>query len=190
MPNVLESLVHQKKLIVTLVDSDKNSPTSTETKKIDRLEKVVKDNNWKLSFVYSSPCREVENFIPLNTLLNLPCGHACGANEVFLNLEKQEEGTRETLYMFFDLKLGWDGVGEKMTDEERKWIKSKLALAGKLDGMPVPGYGEKIIKQIKADGAHITTLRQHLVQRSWSDLFLSFFEGLWWYFIAAPQIRT
>jgi hypothetical protein len=193
--NVLDVLIPKLKNIVVLVDSDKNAPMSPPPAKLARLDKVVKKHAWEFIKVDCPPCRELENLIPLDVLMALPSGLGCDANPVLLRVAEAEERDAleplDRLSLYLDLKLG---ITEKsladLSANERAWIEEKIKLGGFESDVQVPGYGDKLINQIKADGRHISDFRSSLQRNDWLSKFASFFSDILWYFVANRRLIT
>lgn len=194
--NVVDALLSQKRASVVIVDSDKNTPLSPPTPKIGRLERSFQRHNWVVGRVDSPPCRELENLIPRDVLVALPSGVACGANHVLLQISDAEERSSiaplERLDVYFDLKLGISADNlQNLPTAERSWFESKFDLIGlDKEDFSIPGYGERIVNQIKAEGRHISDFRSSLSQREWAVKFLGFFSEILWYFISNRRLVT
>jgi len=194
--NVVDALLPQKRALVVLIDSDKNAPMSAPTPKLARFERVFRKHGWFIGCVDCPPCRELENLIPLDVLMGLPSGVSCEANPVLLQISNAEERSSvallERLNLYFDLKLGTcTDKFRELLPNERAWMELKLNLAGlDKDNFSIPGYGDKIINQIKAEGRHIANLRSSLRDSDWTANFLNFFFTILWYFISSRRLVT
>jgi hypothetical protein len=195
LPKVLTRLIQDGRIVFAVVDSDRYAPCSKELK-VAQLSKISDELNWSLSFSSTPACREIENMIPMNIVLKLPSAVGNSANKIHLAIEEAESALalsdHELFWLYCDLKEGLhpDKLS-KLAVDEREWICTKLNFAG-IDPKEraISGYGEKVVKQLFADGRLLGELRDLTRHRSWRNVFSSFFEDLAWVFIATPRTRT
>lgn len=193
--NVFRTLLQRKKLVVAVVDTDKNCPDGVANGKLDRLNAVLAANDWPMATAMSIPCRETENLISLDVLLAIPSAIGHATNTILLQIANVEAhggvAADALFYSYFDIKLGSSSQSAlKMAEPERDWVTQKIRLGGVAGDWDLPGYGSRVIHQIMADGTHIGRLREMVRSKQWSGSFASFFGFLFWYFISARRLVT
>lgn len=195
LPKVFEHEINEWRIVFGIVDSDKNSPL-TSNRKLLALRSVAERRAWPLAFVGSPPCREAENIVPFAVVMTLPSGNRNSSNRILSQVARSEavagHASEERYLLFFDLKEGL--IVEKFSklpEEERAWIEGKLNLAG-VDpyNQGLTGYGDKLIRQIFEQNEFASELRRMTQQNSWRTVFASFIETLVWPFAAGARIIT
>lgn len=195
-PTVFSHHIANARIVCTIIDSDKRSPTSANPEKLRRLRKVLLDHAWPVSFVFVLPCHEVENLVPHDLVTTLQSGIVNSSNEALLTIAKSEIANScdpaEYFWLYFDSKEGIkSGRKNAFSAVEWQWITSKLALAGNLvEPWEFAGYGERIVPQIKASNSAMSEFRRLVRENKWLSIFASFFAELIWIFAASRPLRT
>lgn len=194
---VLSHLVTQGRIVCTVIDSDRVTPLSAEGQKVIDIKNDIAKVGWPLAMILCPPCRELENLIPMEVIMQVPSGISSSGNSVLLDIAEAEEkyghDYSDRFWLFFDCKLGLEETDlVRFSQAERAWINGKLNLVG-IDvnsAWSIEGYGDKVINQIKVDNAHRASLRSAVREKIWCEGFGVFVERLAWMFACAPTLRT
>lgn len=115
------------RFVVCIVDSDFPAPSDGIPTKAKRLRQIANRENWRAQIIAITPCREIENFIPLEIIRELGLNID---NETIRNLGRiaeREKPSHKTdkYWLYFDIKEGADGERLKRIsgEAERKWIE-------------------------------------------------------------------
>ncbi|MCY1669305.1 hypothetical protein [Rhizobium sp. SL86] len=192
--NVLRDKFERKRIALAIIDSDKSSPDCSVEKKTSSLSHLFETANWNVGDFFITPCREVENFVPFDVLRQLPSGTRNTANDVYLRISAAEDDASidlvERIEMYADLKSGIQLQCCALNEQAASWIRSRFELAGLHELTDVPGYGDRIIEQIKSSGRLISEFRALIRERRWQQRFFAFFEKIFWYFVSNGALRT
>jgi hypothetical protein len=195
LPKVFSRLVAERKVICSVIDGDRSSPLSSETKR-RRIQRIKEEAGWPLAFALSPPCREVENMLPMTLVFGLSSGFRNASNSVLLKIQEQEVARRhsanEYYWLFFDVKGGLSLTKlSGLAPLERNWIEEKLALAG-FDATKrnLSGYGDNVMRQLFEGNNRAKELRRMTRQQSWRVCFSVFVEELIWPLAASPRVIT
>ncbi|SIR41522.1 hypothetical protein SAMN05880590_12723 [Rhizobium sp. RU35A] len=192
--HVVKNTLKNRRITVAIIDSDKSSPLCSTEKKEKAFSELYKASGWGIGKTFLTPCRELENFVPNDILRILPSGILNKANEYYLNISSAEEAggvkASDKLEMYADFKSGIQMLPCKLNKDAASWMSERLKLACLDETLNIPGYGEKVIDQIKADGSLISEFVAAIRSKSWQDKFSSFFEEVLWYFVSNGPLRT
>ncbi|WEK05364.1 MAG: hypothetical protein P0Y65_03655 [Candidatus Devosia phytovorans] len=195
-PKVLTNALSEKRIVVTLVDSDRDCPTGPKSETLKKVEKICDDSEWVLAKSGTPPCREIENLIPIDILTALQCGVGHASNAILINIDNAEHNNGTTSadrhWNYFDLKKGQSSNQIlKTNDECRQWITGKIALALDTDNdWEVPGYGDNIVSQLRSNGVRIAEFRRAMSTSHWNEKFGAFFSFIAWFFVGAQRLIT
>ncbi|NUB43805.1 hypothetical protein GEU84_005360 [Fertoebacter nigrum] len=197
---VLETCIARKRVVVTLVDSDRLTPISVGNNKMKLVRKANRRSGWPLSVCDTPPCHEMENLVPFPVVLSMQCALNNSANPVLSAICSHEEDSksfRNRFWHFFDVKNGV--VSEKvhkLTADEISWLNEKLNISGIsispdfTDNKYIPGYGSRVVDQLKADPDLQELFQKHVHDIDWRTAFDDFAEGVLPYFMGATKRIT
>lgn len=194
--SVFEQIIKEKRIVCTIVDSDKNSPAASKNTKLSKLVTVVRRHGWLLSFAASPPCREVENLIPFSIISQIDSSKEIDTNSHLLKINEREKSIGIALsdrYLrYFDFKEGASARNlVSRSEADKAWIESKLHFIGVSgDKWSIPGYGSKVVDQIKGDDARIAEFRAAIRTNEWLETFEGFFENIIWLFFSTRPWLT
>lgn len=193
---VLDDMLDKRRVLVAIVDSDKDSPLTSRNSKLSKASTVITRSAWPLAFAVSPPCREAENIVPLDVMLHLPSAIECDLAPVLLEVTAREDDQAwpydDRIHHYVDLKLGISQSRlARLEQQDRDWLIEKCGgLLPTGDDWSISGFGDRVIQQIIAEGKHIAQLREKIKERGWTDAFLRFFEHISWYFISSRRLIT
>lgn len=179
--------------VAVLFDTDFWAPTSDPCPKERRVRRVVEEIGWSVVSVFPTPCRESENFIPLEVMLrhkHLAAYPCCGILHK-INVKEEDNGAEDPKFLiYFDMKEGIDAETlVKMSDNQRDWVLGKLGLIGiNPEQQPICGFGSGIFERIQKDNAAMSLLRSEIRGSKWLETFGIYFKNLLWVLAGArPQ---
>ncbi|MNE00019.1 hypothetical protein D3C80_924140 [compost metagenome] len=196
IPNILSAVIGEGRIALTLIDSDAAAPSSRPKDKLSRLKQVSQSVNPEISHIQSLPVREIENLIPLEVILKLPCAANNSTNEVLLRIRDHEINNEHPLMdhfcLYFDYKVGIPIPRPgQLDDEETRWIRDKLRIGGIILGDEVvSGYGSTIVNQLRNANALTAAFHERIRHKDWVNRYLEFFSNLIWYFVSARRLVT
>lgn len=188
---VLAQRIGERRIVCMLADSDRNAPSSPEPAKISDARKLAEDAGWPLVEAVALPCREIENLIPLSIVRDLQSAKERGAEiKVFTVIEDAEAKlattAKERFWLFVDLKSGLsDEQMEKLSDDERTWVVSRLAMAG--SARSYRGFGNTIVSQVLASNAAMAALSAQIRREDWWARFEVTFARVLWFLMASRR---
>lgn len=197
---VLENCIARKRVVVTLVDSDRLTPLSAGNNKMKLLRRANRRGGWPLSMCDSPPCHEMENLVPFPVVLSMQCALDNSANPLLSAICSHEEGSelfQNRFWHFFDVKNGV--VSEKvhrLSADEISWLNGKLNISGVNISLAfaeekyLPGYGSRVVDQLKANSALQSLFQEHIHKIDWRTAFGGFVEGLLPYFMGTAKRIT
>lgn len=191
--SVLKGQIDNTRLIACVIDSDRPAPFTDKPTKLQRLERIVEESHYPFAFLYCTPVREAENFLPLHILSELKNDFEPRNVEYLLQIAEMEEPANELdrFWFYFDIKQGvcLNDLQKIKNPGWRAWMEERLKLAFEdLDEANISGFGESIMSQILRSNRSIDTLRQSARTNEWRGCFWSFFDDLLWLsFGAHPQ---
>jgi hypothetical protein len=185
--DVAADKIRAHRIVVVVVDSDRNAPTD-KCEKMEKLAELGSGEAWPLCFFLSPPCREAENLFSSIIIAQIPSAkEAQRSLEVLITVAAAEETAgmlgHEVLWLYFDLKEGWSAERLKnFRADAQGWILSRLRLSAGLDeeSFMLSGFGRNIIHQVMSSNAISAMLRAEIRTRAWLDLFGTFFTDLTW----------
>lgn len=188
--------VGKKRIVYSVIDSDRDSPNGIVSGKLRRLENL--GDKWPLAFVDHAPCRELENILPEELIFSIPSGKFNQTNKILQNIIEKEDNNKcyckERYHLYFDFKKGINiEIYKTLSESDKKWVKDKLSLVSNEVmelTIPISGYGENIVEQIRSNGQHTSMLRSLIRQNRWIELFSDFVSDLGWVFVANRPVRT
>lgn len=188
---VLASLSDEKRIAMLITDSDNAYPRDGEPAKILRYKREVVQN--ALADVIYTPCREIENLIPLDVLECLPCSHGRAADiAACRKIEDYEADSgcppHLSFWWFYDLKSGINREHlEKVSGEElRTWLTQKIEHAPS----SFLGFGDKIVSQLISSSPALAKFLKIVRATAWWSLFGTIIEKILWIGFAPAKQRV
>lgn len=184
-------------IVVMSVDSDKHAPCAPDTK-LDSLQRQCDSKGWPLFFFYQTPCRELENFIPIEIAARLQNCRISANFQLLLKhsvYEKNQKNHRqnECFWLWFDIK---DGINRKKINsisnkEVLSWLSFKYNQMGlDLESVEMEGFGKNFVSECLKSEEICQELRESIKKKNFLEVFGDYFENFIWIFIAAPEKRT
>lgn len=193
---VLASLLARRRVVHTVVDTDKKSPNSKGNAKAGKIRKTISDLGSSVAFLSVTPGKEVENLIPMDVVLSFPGSALNKSSSLLIGVEeievKKAIPAADRLWMYFDVKVGINSEEvAKMTSDEAQWLSDRLDLIGvELEKCDMPGYGGKTIDVLKTAGERSAECRRHVRSAHWQFTGNAFVRDIAWTFCAPRPLRT
>ena len=194
-PKIFAHEINERRIVCGIVDSDRNSPLSGNTK-LAALISARDALSWPFGFASSPPCREAENIVPFSLIMTLPSGQGNASNSKLLQINQAEVSARQAIetyfWLFFDFKEGVKTEKfKKLNETDRAWIELKLRLA-RIDpySQELLGYGDKIVSQLWNENRFLSELRRLTHHDLWRRVFALFIDEILWPFAASAKIIT
>lgn len=189
--------IRRGRIVCGIVDTDRLSPASQAFTKRDAMRRIAAEMDWSFAFGFSPPCREAENCLPMNLIMDVQSGQANSSNTHFLRIAEREIAAAHdctaAFWLFVDLKEGVSlGTISKLASvDDRSWLEAKLTLINfDLNQSSLQGYGAKVFDQLAAHGHHLSALRSLTRQSQWRAVFADFMESLVWIFAGGRRVAT
>lgn len=191
--NVLRHAVDEGRICILITDSDRKYPQVGEPAKILGVRREIQETGWKLAWIEYTPCREIENLIPIDVVEGLPCAAArvdLLAALRSIQVKESESGVphSERFWWYYDLKVGVDLVQlDKVSpDVVRDWTRGKMALAE----ASYSGISSSLVPQLLDDKAQLPAFLTLVKKSDWWDWFGQIVQGLLWTGFASTLQRT
>lgn len=188
--------VPNQRVIVSVVDSDKVASCDTSSTTKRHLDREAERQTF-IGTICETPCKEAENYIPLNILINHArkiCPSYTSFGELIYLVENQEiNGASDCLWLYFDVKRGVEGdkLSSIRNPEVSEWLRNKYQRRdGDFSGFEIPGFGDSILRQFLNCGEAIRDFTEFLKTQYWNVNFSGFFDLLYWYFAADKKSRA
>ncbi len=190
---VVEQMRPFDRIALVVADSDKNCPTTPSSLKTLKLARLVQEENWPAVRFLPLICREIENLLPVEILMDIPSGKGCPDKSVYLRIFDAEVARKvnfcESYFRYADLKNGFDINSNKYSEEEKININGIFENLG-LKINKLSGLGGNIIQQIRDDGRHISEFGKLLMRKSWIESHSSYFIDFLWHFASSRKLTT
>jgi len=198
--SALERVVSEKisecRIVISVADSDRQSPYSPETK-LSRFATLKAQSNWALFFPHVTPCRELENILPLDAAAGLHSVRSSECLPLLIEIERRETAMSklpsERYYLWFDLKEGLSPAKIANADcgATREWICAHIHELG-LDSsaFAVAGLGSNIALTVIRSQDCRKLLYEELRKHSWKETFISFFQEILWLLASSQAHRV
>jgi hypothetical protein len=194
--DVAMAKVLEKRIVVAALDSDRDAPCAAQTKKRE-IERLAALSGWPFLFCMTTPCREVENLIPLPVAATVRTIYMSDTYRKLMHIYAAEarghSHEMDRFALWFDMKLGTnENVISAISDTSVKaWLTSKIRLlpfAEAQDG--ISGFGPGYMRQILHAPETPSQLRAQMRTSDWPAAHRDFFEFLRWLFLSAGSQRT
>ncbi|WP_342239661.1 hypothetical protein [Inquilinus sp. OTU3971] len=180
-------------VVACIVDSDRRAPTQPEPSKV-RSARASPKVAGSLFIIEATPCRELENMLPLELLQNLQSFIKNPTGGYLRRIDEYEltHNLEEKFYFYFDLKEGITPPNAETKGKSHSdgWLATRLesALGGSVASLV--GFGPNIISQIINSNKLCSDLRPLIRSPSWIAVFGSFIRSLIWIFSATRPVVT
>lgn len=193
---VVKLKAQERRIVVAVGDSDKNSPV-TSSAKSDQVDILIKDVQWPLIFCSFTPGSEIENIFGLEVLATLPRIASSSSHLVLTKIESAERDlghdSADRFQWYFDMK---SGVSEKTLskikeDAVKQWFELKLSLAQTTKPITnIPGFGDKLSKELLSSDECLSAFRRTVRSKEWLEVFGGFISNIMWQLAAPAAQRT
>jgi hypothetical protein len=194
---VAASKVRDRRVVCVIVDSDSDSPPRQELAKVVKMRSMVDDQGWPLCWVMPTPCREIENLIPLDLVAELDS--AVGRPDAIAAMrrvgeheEAQKLEAESRYWLYFDVKNGVDSRRlSRMSCEDRSWVEQKLMILDvDLSNFEIKGFGDRVIALVVNSNEWLSSLRDHAHRSQWWGVFGEFLVMAMWVTVAPKRQYT
>ena len=192
---VFETNVRNQNISACIVDSDKSSPQCLYSATARQC--ITEENRFGtiLGKVFVTPVREVENFIPMDIYLQIPCNQQFLADLDPIQEILNAEQPNPTFWYFLDVKEGIDGdsicrknENGQISNSAMQWIQNKIELIFQsIQGANVRGFGTNALANCFNHQPTFKLLHKLFRSDEWKTEFASFFEQIIWYFCSSPK---
>lgn len=146
--------------------------------------------------VAATPCREIENFLPievLEVLYGATRASACSSlKSVFANQKSVPSG--DCVWLYLDLKLGIQKGKLRLvcnTPEKLAWASAKFGLVeDDLEDFVLEGLGESIVEDFLNSGVARAEFFKFTRSQYWSRYFENWVELLLWGVCSRKEVRA
>jgi hypothetical protein len=190
--------VREGRIVHVVLDSDKATPFSPDTKiaRIQRLPK--KHRNWPLLFFDVTPGRELENILTVEVLALAAKTDTAKATLKHIKEISQREAESEIApqcryWLYFDFKSGLkkQHITGRVNQKEKEWIESRLRLANlNRDLLPLAGLGKSLAVEVMQCVEWRNHFRRAILSNDWQSVYGEFVSKIVWTFAAPQQQRT
>jgi hypothetical protein len=152
-----------------------------------RLDQISGDESWPLIFVNATPCKETENFIPIDVVGLLECARERGAEiSLVTNINECEQKAgippTDAFWLYFDIKAGCNHqqVANLVHENEKSWISAKIAHATNEPQFSIAGFGGHVVPQLLNTNTACARFREELRRSDWWQVFGAFISNIAW----------
>lgn len=194
---VAEARIGDRRIVVMSVDSDKPSPRASDAK-LNACSRLQENSNWPFFYFFQTPCRELENFVPMDVAINIQsCRESASFSMLHRNhLAEIQSGTvppHEAYWLWFDIKDGVcaEQVSRIVDVDTISWLRQKfLSMGMNLDSVSIPGFGKKFVRECLSTPQRQMEFKTAIRSSRWISVFSAYLENFLWLFIAPRPIRT
>ena len=188
--------IPHRRVVVCVVDSDKVAPCDTPSATKRKLDREAEKQTF-VGMVCETPCKEAENYIPLDTLKRHK-KRICPEYVCFDELENLVKGqtvagTSDCFWLFFDLKRGVeaDKLDTFTAPPIADWLHERYQLHdNKFSDVHITGFGDAILRQFLNCGEAVKDFIAFMKTPYWQTHFADFFDLIYWYFAAENRSRS
>lgn len=197
IPDIARSRVRERRIVCAVVDTDRKFPDGTPSLKMRRLHQISEDESWPLIFVNATPCKETENFIPIDVVALLECAQGRGTEiSIVTNITEREQNAgvapTDAFWLYFDIKSGCnhEQVANLLHEPEKKWILTKIAYAQIESPFAIAGFGGHVVPQVLNTNAACARFREELRRNDWWQVFGGFISNIAWLTVGGTRQFT
>lgn len=188
--------IPNRHVVVSVVDSDKVAPSDRPSATKRNLDREA-NNQTFVGMVCETPCKEAENYIPIDTL-RAHSQRICPEFESFEALEsllavQNVSGASDCVWLYFDLKKGIES--DKMDAISNppviNWLHEKYQLGeGQFSDIEIGGFGDAVLRQFLNCGEAVKDFVTFMKSPYWKTHFADFFDLIYWYFVSEKKARS
>lgn len=191
----LKRFVDDGYFVVCVCDSDILVPGGARSATCNQV-MAAADRLTVPGVVKATPCREIENFLPLD-VLELLYGDSradvCSSvRDIFINQKAVKSD--ECVWLYLDLKLGIPKGRLRLicnTADKLAWVSAKFGLTeSDLNDFELGGFGEDIVNRFLDSGMARAEFHRFTRSDYWLKHFSFWLETVLWGMCARKEIRT
>ena len=180
--------------VVCICDHDRIAPF---TKKSETLRRVYQEANGRtfIGSVSETPCREIENFIPLKILESM-FSNICQSdiNQVHQLIQAQGDiASGDCLWLYFDIKEGCKPEsirGKCLNDQSKEWIARKYNIADISELTSIcGGFGQNVVTEFLSSPEALKSFHSFSRSNYWKTHFSHWIGEVIGYFTASSPTR-
>lgn len=190
--HALQTKIDQSRMVLCVCDRDMATPCSKFGETYLKAKSVADDNTF-VGRVYPTPGREVENFLPLDLVKSMYPEFDPNSYSLLRDLLDNQQNTDHCLWLYHDIKCGFDGEAILNSDlgvDSIKWIKEKFAPNCDIRLVKITGFGEKVIKKFDENNVNYHKLRDFSKTEYFKKFFLDWCCDVSLYFLSGEKLRT
>lgn len=172
-----------KHIVVCVCDHDKLTPYSQDSETYRKAAATANNINL-VGTVLATPGREVENFLPLDLVIDLfPDFPPAQRNKIEGLIRAQgDPQPRDCLWLFYDVKEGICSARllQKCNSEEaRGWAEAKYQIDDlENDNTAIDGFGQNVVERLLGNGAGLAKMHKFTRSQYWLKHFATWFDAL------------
>jgi len=170
-------------IVVCVCDHDKLTPYSQNSETYRKAATTANSIDF-VGTVVATPGREVENFLPLDLVIDLFPDFPSAQRSKLEGLI-HAQGTpqpRDCLWLFFDVKEGICStrlLQKCNSNEARGWAEAKYQIDDlEDDNTTISGFGQNIVERLLGNGAGLAKMNKFTRSQYWLQHFATWFDAL------------
>ncbi|EAP82539.1 hypothetical protein EE36_14008 [Sulfitobacter sp. EE-36] len=168
-------------VVVCICDHDKLSPYSQNSETFRKAASTAKHSDL-VGTVVTTPGREVENFLPLDLVLDIVPNFPIDQRKKLEDLITVQGPVqpRDCLWLFFDVKEGICSnklLKKCKSIDAQRWAEEKYKIDLQVDKIAITGFGETVVAQLLDDGALLAKLYKFTRSQYWLHHFAPWFDA-------------
>lgn len=183
-------------VVVSVVDSDKVAPCDTASATKRNLDREAAKQTF-VGMVCETPCKEAENYIPLDVLRahrqRICPGYVCFDELDRLVSAQTVVGASDCIWLYFDLKRGIEAgkLDAISSPPVSAWLRERYQLGeDSFSDIEITGFGDAILRQFLNCGEAVRDFVAFMKTPYWRTHFADFFDLIYWYFAAEKKLRS
>ncbi len=181
-------------VVVCVCDTDKYTPFCQESETLRRVRQSAQGRTFA-GRVFGTPCREVENFLPLHIIRQLDAGQNEELKNTLQGLveDQQEPLPGECLWLYFDIKEGVaaEDLQRKCTaGDPVSWVEDRYQIESLQEAeLELDGFGSNVVGRFLREPTLLAELHRFVRSGYWLRHFSGWFEDVLPFFLGKPQVR-
>jgi len=187
--------LRSQRITVCIVDSDKFSPHNFPSATLRALDGAANQNSY-VGGVFPTPCKEIENFIPLDLIeRHRLCPTYPDFDTLKSLIQRQDTGgaAQNACWLYFDLKVGLSGtavLAKGLHADIEAWVRQQFTVDNsRLEDTVIAGFGPNILRSFLNSNPAINDYKNFTRTSIWNAVFAPFLENISW-FLAADRRKS
>ncbi|MBB3440950.1 hypothetical protein [Rhizobium sp. BK379] len=187
--------LNAQRITICIVDSDRLSPHNFSSTTVRALQASANQNAY-VGGIFPTPCREIENFIPLDLIeRHRLCPTYPDFQKLKAILQRQDiqDDAHNACWLYFDLKMGLSGpalLAKGLQADIEAWIQQHFTPDSEtFNQTNIAGFGTNILRTFLNSNPAMRDYNDFTKTSFWAAVFAPLFEKIAW-FLAADKRKA